>query len=239
MELLTFIGQAAKRKDDYTERAESLAESTGSLEKLEEEMDGRARALSRKLAFGKITFSEFQRAVAEDTLVSSLAAVKLGYGRDSGLTDSAYAETMGAMQYLWKFFEDIKRALEEGKIEYGSAEQDFADAEEIEDDILDEIPESALSPTPGASIPATWGGVRARLVRYLVTPAYRWFNAGRMARRRETGATEMRRRARSDKRTCADCREYDSAGWQPIGSLPVPGTRCRCHDRCRCVLEFR
>lgn len=239
MELLTFIGQAARRKGDYIERADRLAESTGSLEKLEEEMGGRATALARKLNAGKITFSEFQRAVAEDTLVSSLAAVKLGYGRDSGLTDSAYAETMGAMQYLWRFFEDIKRALSEGKIEYGSAEQDFADAEETEDEILDEIPESALTPTPGASIPASWRGLRTRLERYLVTPAYRWFNAGRMARRQELGAREMRRRALRDKRTCQDCRDYDAAGWQPIGSLPVPGTRCRCHDRCRCVLEFR
>lgn len=239
MELLTFIGQAARRKGDYIERAERLAESTGSLEKLEEEMNGRADALSRKLNAGKVTFAEFQRAAAEDTLVSSLAAVKLGYGRDSALTDSAYAETMGAMQYLWRFFEDIKGALSEGKIDYGSAEQDFADAEEIEDDILDEIPESALSPTPGASIPASWGGLRERLKRYLVTPAYRWYNAGRMARRQEQGAREMRRVARRDRRTCRDCIEYDSAGWQPIGSLPVPGTRCRCHDRCRCVLEFR
>jgi len=171
MELLTFIGQAARRKDDYIERADDLAESTGSLDKLEEEMNGRADALSRKLNAGKITFAEFQRAVAEDTLVSSLAAVKLGYGKSSPLTDSTYAETMGVMQYLWGFFEDIKRALSEGKIKYGSAEQDFADAEEIEDDILDEIPESALSPTPGASTPATWGGLRERLKRYLVTPA--------------------------------------------------------------------
>jgi hypothetical protein len=239
MELLTFVGQAARRKGDYVDRAEGLAESAGSLEKLEEEMNGRADALSRKLALGKITLSEFQRAAAEDTLVSSLAAVQLGYGRKSGLTDSAYAETMGAMQYLWRFFEDIKRALAEGKIEYGSVGQDFADAEETEDSILDEIPESALSPKPGASIPATWGGVRERVKRYLVTPAYRWHNAGRMARRQELGAKEMRRVARRDKRTCRDCLDYDASGWQPIGSLPVPGTRCRCHDRCRCVLEFR
>lgn len=237
MELLTFIGQAARRKRDYVERAEDLADSTKSLEKLEEEMSGRASALSRKLAIGKITFAEFQRAVAEDTLVSSLAAAHLGRGKRSETSDSAYAEAMGQMQYLWKFFEDIRKALDEGKIEYGSV--DFATVDELEDDIRGFIPDDALDAEPGKSIPATWSGVRSRLDRYLVTPAYRWYNAGEMARRQELGSVEVRRIARRDKKVCRDCLDYEAAGWQPIGSLPVPGTRCRCLDRCRCRLEYR
>lgn len=237
MELLTFIGQAARRKRDYIERAENLADSTKTLENLEEEMSGRAKALSRKLSLSKITFAEFQRAAAEDTLISSLAATHLGRGKRTELSDSAYAEAMGQMQFLWRFFEDIEKALSEGKIEYGKV--DFATADEIENDILDLIPEDSLDARPGKSIPASWEGVRARLDRYLVTPAYRWFNAGEMARNQELGASEMRRIARRDKRVCRDCLDYDAAGWQPIGSIPVPGTRCRCLDRCRCRLDFR
>lgn len=241
MDLLTFIGQAAKRKGDYIERAEDLAKDTGSLEKLEEEMTGRADALSRKLSAGKITFAEFQRAAAEDTLVASLAATHLGRGKYTQLSDSAYAETMGQMQYLWKFFEDIRKGLAEGKIQYGAKEQDFADGdeEEVKQDILQVIPASALTAEPGAEIPATWDGVKARLQRYLVTPAYRWYNAGVMSRQQEMGAGEMKRTARRDKRCCQDCLDYDAAGWQPIGSLPVPGTQCQCLDRCRCRVEYR
>lgn len=237
MELLTFIGQAARRKDDYIERAENLADTVKTLEKLEEEMGGRAQALSRKLALGKITFAEFQRSAAEDTLVSSISASHLGRGKRSSISDAAYAEAMGQMQYLWKFFEDIKKALSEGKIEYGKV--DFATPDEIEDEALGYIPEDDLDAKPGKSIPATWVGVRKRLDRYLVTPAYRWFNAGEMARQQELGAGEMRRVAKRDKRCCRDCLDYDAAGWQPIGTLPVPGTRCKCLDRCRCRLDFR
>ncbi len=237
MEILTFIGQAARRKRDYIERAEDLADSTKSLEKLEEEMSGRASALSRKLSLGRITFAEFQRAAAEDTLISSLAATHLGRGKRTKMSDAAYAETMGQMQYLWKFFEDIKKALAEGKIEYGKV--DFATVSETEEDILGYFPEDSLQAKPGKSIPASWSGVQARLNRYLVTPTYRWFNTGEMARRQELGASEMRRIAKRDKRCCRDCLDYDAAGWQPIGSIPVPGTRCRCHDRCRCRLDFR
>jgi len=237
MELLTWIGQAAKRKRDYIERAEDLADSMASLEKLEDEMSGRASQLSRKLAAGKITFAEFQRTTAEDVLISALTAVRLGRGKQSKLSDAAYAEAMGQMQYLWKFFEDIRKALDQGKIEYGKV--DFATASEIEEDILGLIPEDDMNAEPGKSIPATWSGVRARLDRYLVTPAYRWYNAGEMTRSQELGASEMRRVAKRDKRCCRDCLDYDTAGWQPIGSLPVPGTRCRCLDRCRCRLDFR
>jgi hypothetical protein len=237
VELLAFIGQAARRKRDYIERAENLADSTKTLEKLEEEMSERAKALSRKLALSKITFAEFQRAAAEGTLISSLAATHLGRGKRTELSDAAYAEAMGQMQYLWKFFEDIKKALSEGKIEYGKV--DFAASDEIEEEILGFIPEEKLDTEPGKSTPATWSGIQTRLNRYLVTPAYRWFNAGEMARRRELGASEMRRIAKRDKRCCRDCLDYDAAGWQPIGTLPVPGTRCRCLDRCRCRLDFR
>ena len=55
MELLTWIGQAAKRQSDFIDRAQRLAESFSSLDELEEEMENRAAALTRKLKNEKIT----------------------------------------------------------------------------------------------------------------------------------------------------------------------------------------
>jgi len=49
MELLTFIGSSAKRQSDFIDRAQRLAESFPSLDELEEEMENRAAALTRKL----------------------------------------------------------------------------------------------------------------------------------------------------------------------------------------------
>lgn len=305
MDLLTFIGQAAKRQDGYIDRAQRLAESFPSLEALEKEMEGRADVLTRKLKVNKITFSEFQRAAAEDTLVSSLAALMLGSG-ETRVAPNLYTETMGQMKFLWNFFDDIKFSLETGRL---SDNEDFAEDEEddfyypvpaedeplpVSDDILEvsagtaSSPTSLVIPTTGARAaeaairavktteeenqrrergfqvnptadtqkqadeaqknvkprakkrgPATWNGLAARLIRFLATPLYRWFNTGKASKKKDTGYTEMRRISRHDKRVCEDCKYYDSLGWVPIGTLPMPGVRCRCHDRCRCRIDYR
>lgn len=305
MELLTFIGQAARRQDGYIDRAQRLAESFPSLEGLEKEMESRAEALTRKLKANKITFSEFQRASAEDTLVSSVAATMLGLG-DTRVSPSLYSEAMGQMKFLWNFFDDIKLSLDTDRL---SDEEDFLEEEDDdwyypvpgEDEPLEVsgAPSSASAPivTPPTSLvipvsgaraanaaikavktteaeiekrergkkvsptatteaqaeeaekeskpratkrgPATWNGLAARLKRFLVTPLYRWFNTGEAAKKRDTGFGEMRRISRHDKRVCEDCKYYDSLGWVPMGSLPMPGVRCRCHDRCRCRVMYR
>lgn len=305
MELLTFIGQAARRQDGYIDRAQRLAESFPSLEGLEKEMESRAEALTRKLKANKITFSEFQRASAEDTLVSSVAATILGLG-DTQVSQSLYSEAMGQMKFLWNFFDDIKLSLDTDRL---SDEEDFLEEEDDgwyypvpgEDEPLEVSgsPESTSAPviTPPTSLvipvtgaraadaaikaaktteleiekrekgkkvsptaatetqaeeaekeskpratkrgPATWNGVGARLKRFLVTPLWRWFNTGKAAKSKTGGFSEMRRIAQRDKRVCEDCKYYHSLGWVPIGSLPMPGVRCRCHDRCRCRVEYR
>lgn len=305
MDLLTFVGQAAKRQEGYIDRAERLASSFRSLEALEREMENRADALTRKLKENKLTFSEFQRAAAEDTLVSSLAAVMLGSG-GAQITSNLYTETMGQMKFLWNFFSDIKFSLETGRL---SDNEDFAEDEEDDfyypvpaddeilpssDDVLEvsagvtSSPTSLVIPATGtlateAAIravkttegeilkrekgirvnptadtlkqakeaqrkakpratkrgPATWNGLAARLVRFLVTPLYRWFHTGKASKKKDTGYAEMRRISRHDKRVCEDCIYYDSLGWVPIGTLPMPGVRCRCHDRCRCRVDYR
>lgn len=307
MELLTFIGQAARRKEDYIDRAERLAESFSSLEALEEEMDSRAAGLQKRLKLEKISFSEFQRATAEDTLIASLAALTLGTnGRRA--TDNEYSEAMGQMQYLWVFFNEIQMSLRSGRLKYGEEEEEFAEEDdegEIEeslagpsfpgDSAIESIgtaagsqpanltvpvqgaksltaamnaaktsrseteqrstslsrselsnPEAALAtaeraarPSNRQAGPATWPGLLSRLKRFLVTPLYRWFQTGRFNESENQGFREMRRITRKDRKVCTDCRYYETLGWVPIGSLPMPGVRCQCHDRCRCVIEYR
>lgn len=123
MELLTFIGSSAKRQSDFIDRAQRLAESFPSLDELEEEMENRAAALTRKLKNEKITFSEFQRVSAEDTLVSSLAALMLGLN-ETEVPSNLYSETMGQMKFLWNFFDDIKLSLDKNRI---SEKENFAE----------------------------------------------------------------------------------------------------------------
>jgi hypothetical protein len=304
MDLLSWIGQAAKRQDGYIDRAQRLAESFPSLEGLEAEMEGRAEALTRKLKANKITFSEFQRASAEDTLVASVAAVLIGLG-GAEIPPSLYSEAMGQMKFLWNFFDDIKFSLETDRL---SDTEDYAEEEDDDwyypvpgedeplptSDVLEASagvvapPTSLVIPVTGARAadaaikavktsigqveregrsqrvsptastdaqaqeaerkakprqqqrgPATWKGLAARLKRFLVTPLWRWFVTGEASKKRTEGFKEMRRISRHDKRVCEDCKYYDSLGWVPIGSLPMPGVGCRCHDRCRCVIKYR
>lgn len=313
MELLTFIGQAARRQDDYIDRAERLADSNPSLEKLEDEMDSRAEALARKLRADKISFSEFQRASAEDTLVGSLASYIIGSGSRT-ITPVTFSSTMDQMKYLWQFFEDVQQSLRDGRLD-----EDTSDFEEEDPDEAyyypypgdEEVPvpgtsspSAAIAATSAAGIaskpisltvpvgtasprnaavraagssadevaaqqkstsvdptlttermteladkgvkpratpkgPATWKGMLSRLKRFLVTPLYRWFKTGEFNTKQQGGSGEMRRIAKTDGKVCQDCRYYSSLGWVPIGSLPMPGLQCRCHDRCRCQVVYR
>ena len=52
------------------------------------------------------------------------------------------------------------------------------------------------------------------------------------------GKTEERRilHARDH---CPDCIKYAFMGWQPLGTLPVPGEKSVCRANCRCTMEFR
>ena len=162
---------------------------------------------------------------------------------------------MRALPYLWQFHESIKSSLNSGRLTYGGSDEGELEGlafspskgarkaiysnDELVQDVLDEMPTRLMVPTEGKSTPATWNGVEERLSRYLVTPVYSWYSYGEMERMSRTGMKQMRRRAYLDKKCCEDCIGYDSLGWQPIGSLPVPGERCRCHDRCRCSMEYR
>jgi hypothetical protein len=85
----------------------------------------------------------------------------------------------------------------------------------------------------------TWLGLLGRVIRYIANPAYGFFELGVFMDSKQKGYRLMRRLAKEDARTCPDCRKYDDMGWQPIGSLPMPGRGCRCYDNCRCRIEYR
>ena len=91
----------------------------------------------------------------------------------------------------------------------------------------------------GSAQGKTWPGLAGRVARYLATATWSFFNLGKFLVARGGGNKEMRRVARHDKRTCPDCVQYDGMGWQPIGTLPMPGKGCVCYDRCRCHIEYR
>lgn len=56
---------------------------------------------------------------------------------------------------------------------------------------------------------------------------------------RALGHTFEERRRLGASEHCADCVNYANQGWQPLGTLPVPGEASRCNRRCRCNLERR
>jgi len=306
VELLSFIAQAAKRRESYIDRARDLAEVYSSLETLEGEMEERSEALVRRLQSDRITFSEFKRAAAEDTLVSSIAGLIIG-SNGGEIDEVSYSSTMDQMKYLWRFFDDLRSSLDNGRLSEDSSEFEEEDEDDwfflyIDEDgfpVRDGIVnggQSGTFPKPvglaipvagvaaaGAAVsavktgrdsvvssvksrqisiaapitkaiqdaqkgiktraapagPATWKGVTSRLKRFLVTPLYRWFKTGEFSSMANIGMKEMRRISKDDRKVCYDCGYYHSLEWVPMGSLPMPGIQCRCHDRCRCRVEYR
>lgn len=54
----------------------------------------------------------------------------------------------------------------------------------------------------------------------------------------EVGFNEERR-IRNAVESCGDCLNYETMGWQPIGTLPEPGQSSQCGARCKCNKEYR
>lgn len=46
------------------------------------------------------------------------------------------------------------------------------------------------------------------------------------------------RRIRTKTESCRECLAYESANWQPIGTLPRPTDRCACRDNCGCYFVY-
>ena len=249
MELLSYIGNMTTRRKQLEYRAQELLSGRGSVEAMESEMRERNLALIERLRREKIRFTEFQRIAADETLTAAIAGIMLGLKKRE-LTYAQFAEASKSLPYLWKFFNDIQKAINDGRIDTYSDYSEISDLLydlAIEDpdkyealmDTIDEIPTGLLEgSSTGAAIPASWEGVMARMSRYLVTPIYGFAALGAMALATQQGYTMMRRVARQDKKTCQDCIGYASQGWVPIGLLPPPGQRCACHDNCRCYVDY-
>jgi hypothetical protein len=217
---------------------------------MEEEMRDRNLALIERLRREKIRFTEFQRIAADETVTAALAGLMFGYNSKK-LKESQFAEATRSLPYLWKLFNDIKKSINTGRLEsindYGEIDDLVYNAllddpelygvlaEEL-GDYDDDLIEGNLEGEMGV---ATWDGALGRTERFLVTPIYGFAASGAMMLASMQGQTMMLRVARSDRRTCDDCREYAGQGWVPIGTLPPPGQMCACHDRCRCYIEYR
>ena len=93
MELLTYLGQVAKRKARFEERAYDLVEANPSVPEMEDEMRVRTEGLVKRLRRNKMRFTEFERAAADDTITAALAGVMLGDSRGSKLKDQTFAAT--------------------------------------------------------------------------------------------------------------------------------------------------
>lgn len=46
------------------------------------------------------------------------------------------------------------------------------------------------------------------------------------------------RRYRTKTESCSECLVYAARGWQPIGTLPSPQTRCTCKSNCGCYKKY-
>jgi hypothetical protein len=57
-------------------------------------------------------------------------------------------------------------------------------------------------------------------------------------RRQAEGYSLMRRKLDAQAQHCEDCMRYSARGIIPIGSVPLPGQRCACRSRCRCMVEY-
>ena len=257
MELLTYIGQVAKRKPRFEERAADLAAAHSSVSDLEDEMRDRTSGLVKRLSRNKMRFTEFERAAADDTITSALAGVMLGDGKKTKLKDQTFAQATKTMPYLWEFYREILWSLDNGKLEYSdgdeapsiqtaasdrspskyaSLKQGYTDPE-VYQDMIDAMP--TRQPEIGTSRPATWEGVEFRLGNYLAAPVYSWYNFGQMENKRRTGFKQMRRVLDPGAKHCLDCIAWSEDGWQAMGMLPAPGERCQCLFNCRCSLEYR
>ena len=246
MDLLSAVGVVTKRRPDYYGQAETLAKKTGSQEALEERMFKESKALVKGLRDKQLKWSEYERSLMDKTLVSALAAVYLG-AKDSKpreKMETAWPTIVGDMlPPLVKFMSETETYLKDGTLRLGDNTLEF---EEIPEDVM---PDSFLSDddpqlrgdkeaTQGRAQGKTWPSLAGRVARYIATATFSFFALGSFMIAQQVGNKQMRRVAKHDKRTCPDCKNYDEMGWQPIGTLPMPGKGCRCYDRCRCFIEY-
>ena len=259
MDLLSTVGQATKRREDYFSQAKALAKKYKTQESLENMMAKDAKVIVKGLRDKQMRWDEYERTLLDKTLISALAAVYLGAGnsKPDDKMEKAWPTIIGDMlPPLVKFLSETKMRIDDGILRLGDKTMDFADYDDDDDDFEGVIPgaddlandellgtnpaeQKAIKAAKKAGMGRTWIGMVARVIRYIANPTYSFFNLGSYMQHQEQGYKEMRRVGVQDKKTCKDCTRYHEAGWQPIGSLPMPGKGCTCFDNCRCSIEYR
>ena len=246
MDLLSAVGVVTKRRSDYYGQAEILVKKTGSQEALEERMAKESKALVKGLRDKQLKWSEYERSLMDKTLVSALAGVYLGAKNSNPREkmETAWPTIVGDMlPPLVKFMSETETYLKDGTLRIGDNTLEF---EEIPEDVM---PDSLLSDNDpqlrgdeeaikGGAQGKTWPSLAGRVSRYLATATFSFVALGAFMVAQQQGNKEMRRVARYDKKICPDCKNFGEMGWQPIGTLPMPGKGCRCYDRCRCYVEY-
>lgn len=77
-----------------------------------------------------------------------------------------------------------------------------------------------------------------RIEGYALDARRQFFAAERAALQQTTRQFEERRILHA-RESCIDCVGYARMGWQPAGTLPLPGEQSRCNSYCRCTIERR
>lgn len=259
MDLLSLVSQSTKRKGDFFSEAEKLAKQLKTKRNLGIKMAETSRVLVKALRDKQVKWDEYARSLMQNTLVSALASVYLG-AKDSEprkRMEQAWPIIVGdVLPPLVKFLAETDFRINKGILRIGDQTEDFSEFDFASKplpalgDVPDEIPDEDLLDDIDIEFDPeeieeedkkgkTWIGLFYRVNRYLVSPIYGNSELGIFLIKRDQGYREMRRIAKRDKRTCDDCKNFAELGWQPFGSLPMPGRQCTCYDRCRCRIEYR
>lgn len=83
----------------------------------------------------------------------------------------------------------------------------------------------------------TAGQIKHRAGMYANSVRSSYFR-GLTAAKKIAGNTQERRITTSEK-PCDTCISVEARGWQPIGTLPMPGTDCEGYSSCKCIMEYR
>jgi hypothetical protein len=227
MDVLSAIGLLGKRKDYFFSQAQALAKKAKNQENLERLMADESRAIVRGFQYQQIKFDEYQRTLMEKTLISALAAVYLGSGKNQKKNmEESFPVIVGEMiPPLLNFTDETKLWTEDNVLKF----KDDSEEPSVQTHAI------AGEPTVGR----TWNGVTSRVSRYLSSPSYGYSLLGDYLTKKSLGFREMRRIPINDGKTCLDCKKYEEMGWAPLGELPLPGKECQCYDRCRCKVEYR
>lgn len=247
MDLLSSIGYLTKKRGGYFSQAESLAKRAKTIDRLESMMTSESKLLVEALRDKQIRWEEYSRSLTDKTLIAALSGVFLGAqsSNPKAKMEKAWPSIVGSLvPPLNKFLEETKIRVDSGILLLGKQTFEFADFDidgiledpEFNPEEFEIIDENKVKEEGTGR---SWLGLLSRVIRYVANPSYSFFSLGQYYVREEQGFKEMRRVTRKDRKTCPDCIQLEKLEWQPIGSLPMPGQKCRCYDRCRCSIDYR